>query len=206
MIKKILSIDFDYIMYPCIKLYNEKCAGNGNPTEIWNILEHDLEINNFLSYDAKALLSIAKLIKYVKDNFNAIIIPIQEHQEIVDDLLTKDYNNSTYDLINIDYHHDIFYRKSDITQARNFNKYNCSNWVGYLFISDKINSYSWIKAPNSDLYTKAIKDIDYTILSRSDIDDYSLFDNIDTVYICFSPQWVPYKYKHLYDMIIELCK
>ena len=29
---KILSIDFDTIMFPCIKLYNEYCAGNENDT------------------------------------------------------------------------------------------------------------------------------------------------------------------------------
>lgn len=32
---RILSIDFDAIMFPCIRLYNDSCAGQESDTQIW---------------------------------------------------------------------------------------------------------------------------------------------------------------------------
>lgn len=73
--KKILSIDFDIIMYPCIKMYNDKVSGNANPTQLWQGLEHDFNIANILSYDWNLVKYIAQLIKK-----NKSIHFIQEHQ------------------------------------------------------------------------------------------------------------------------------
>ena len=36
---KVLTIDFDYIMSPCIKLYNDMAAENNNPTEHFCLLK-----------------------------------------------------------------------------------------------------------------------------------------------------------------------
>ena len=59
---KILSIDFDTIMFPCIKLYNDYCMGNANDTQIWNQLEFERDISQYLKYDANAYHNIVKLI------------------------------------------------------------------------------------------------------------------------------------------------
>ena len=61
-ILKILSVDFDYIMYPCIKLYNSHVSGAENQTVTWEHLEQLLEIDKYLCYDADALKRITQLI------------------------------------------------------------------------------------------------------------------------------------------------
>ena len=213
MVQHILSIDFDYIMFPCIKLYNDLCGGGENSTTIWKIIEFGRGVDDkFISYDARSYTSIVKLVKAaIERDKNVKLIPIEEHQEIVDDLKRdENYNDTKYDLVNIDFHHDIFYRATDKNAIMHFDKYNCSDWVGYLILKDKIEKYTWVKAPNSDLYMHNLDgshDIKFEIASGNIFDDIKSFvdtNTFDKVYLCFSPQWVPYKYKHLYDLIIDL--
>ena len=85
MVKKILSIDFDIIMYPCIKMYNDKVGGDANSTQLWQGLENDLDISNILSYDWITLKNIAQLIAKSKN-----VHFIKEHQEIIDILKSED--------------------------------------------------------------------------------------------------------------------
>ena len=224
--QKILSIDFDYIMFPCIRLYNDICEGAENPSITWNSIKYNRGVeDNFLSYDANTYTTIVKLIKAIVDKDNNIDkIAIVEHQNIIDILNKYEFNESNqpdnkdkelsfkYDLLNIDFHHDVLYRAQDRTAIKNFNKYNCSNWVGYLFIKDKIDKYTWIKAANSDMYDNRLNgtyDIKVNYESIRLISDPKKFieeqeTKFDKIFLCFSPQWVPYQYKHLYDLIVDL--
>lgn len=59
---KILSIDFDAIMFPCIKLYNDYCTGNENSTQIWNRIDFERDIQQYLKYDANVYQDIVKFI------------------------------------------------------------------------------------------------------------------------------------------------
>ena len=155
MIKNILSIDFDYIMYPCIRLYNDMAAGGENSTAIWYNIENNRGVDEkFLSYDATTYKTIVKLVKFITERYpNVKLYPIKEHEEIVDNLKKlPNYDESKFNITNIDFHHDIMYRPQDRAQMINFKKYNCSNWAGYLILNDKIENYTWIKAPNSDMY------------------------------------------------------
>jgi hypothetical protein len=79
--KKILSIDFDIIMYPCIKLYNADVNGDDNPIDLWGDLENEYGLgnNNILTYDTKVPKEITQLIAY---NKNKPIYFIQEHHFI----------------------------------------------------------------------------------------------------------------------------
>lgn len=219
MVKSVLSIDFDYIMFPCIKLYNDLSSGGENSTVIWNNIEHFRGVDDkFLSYDPESYITIAKLLKSLDNDTKKIAI--SEHQSIVD-ILIKDENSIEHDideiyeswkfnLINIDFHHDIIYRPQDRNTIKNFDKYNCSNWVGYLMLKNKIENYTWIKAPNSDLYDHNLDgkyDIKFETESMRLVENIQEFiDNnkFDYVFLCLSPQWVPYKFKHLYDLLVEL--
>lgn len=196
---KVLSIDFDLIMYPCIKLYNNLCRGNENATVLWQEIENQLNVDKFLCYDANVLIKIAKIIK---NNVlhGAKLIPIEEHQQIVAYLPETE----KIELLNIDFHHDILYNPDNLLEMADFGNYNCGNWVGYLFMQDRLSKYSWLKAPQSSLYNMEIKPFDHTILGLKDLDKVE--NNYDYVFFCFSPQWVPYKYRHLYDLILELVK
>lgn len=195
--KKILSIDFDIIMYSCIKLYNDKVGGGDNPTQLWQGLENDYNINNILTYDWNVVKQIAQLIKKAKS-----VHFIQEHQEIVD-ILKQDWEEDTYELINIDFHHDLWYRPTDPATLADFDNYNCSNWVGYLLLKNKLvnNTYTWLKAPNSDQPIKFDEiDLNFQMLSLRDLPSL-LKEEFDEVFFCLSPQWVPYKYTKIYELI-----
>ena len=68
---KVLSIDFNYIMYPCIDLYNDMCFGDGNPTLTWDNIEHIRNIEDKLSFDKQYFLFINKLIMTLVPSFSA---------------------------------------------------------------------------------------------------------------------------------------
>lgn len=222
--KKVLSIDFDFIMYPCIKLYNDYCMGSENPTVVWDNIERRLEVDKFLSYDADALRNIVKVIKRNVKN-GAKFIPIREHQELVP-LLPE---GETFHVLNIDFHHDICYGRESGNEVQNFDKYNCSNWVAYLHHTKKLESYTWLRAYNSSPFNPDVYDFtfpeDYeflgtkTMLPKSVIvpsakkykeltlRDFDLVESdYDYIYFCLSPQWVPYKFEHLYDLIVDIFK
>lgn len=202
--KKILSIDFDIIMYPCISLYNGDIDGDDNPIELWKQLEDEygLENYNILTYDASVLLELAKLVSYNKKKGKPIYY-IDEHQQIVDKLKKdKDYDESIYDLYNIDFHHDIWYNTEDLIDIQENDKYHCGCWIGYLYLKKKLSNITWLKAPNSDgLEIKAYGgNLDIKTLRIREFD--KLYDiDFDEVYLCLSPQWVPQKYKIFYDLI-----
>ena len=196
---KVLSIDFDYIMSPCIKLYNNYVCGDENATVQWNDLESRLDISSFLSYDANSLIEIASLIlRNVKNG--AKFISIKEHQEIIPAISHCD----DIELVNIDFHHDIMYGPVSKVNIADFDKYSCADWVGYLFMKKKLSSYTWIKAPQSDPYYQELMEIDYNVGSHRDIKD--LPNDFDYVVFCLSPQWVPYRYQHLYDLIVRMAE
>lgn len=197
-ILKVLSIDFDYIMAPCIKLYNDLCGGKENPTVVWNHIEHERNIEPFLHYDADSLLKIAMIIKENVKN-GAKLIPINEHQEII-----KYLSDCRVELTNIDFHHDVIYNINELSEITDMHKYNCANWVYYLYSNNQLESYTWLKAPQSDMLNF---DTDFKIdkiLTKSDFGQLNY--DFDLVFFCLSPQWVPYKFHHLYNLIIELCK
>lgn len=198
---KILSVDFDYIMYPCIKLYNTYVSESENQTFIWERLEQILEIDKYLCYDANALKTITEIIlKNIRKQ--AKFIPVKNHEEIVDILKkNKDYSSTKFDIVNIDFHHDMYYREEDIAEILDFGKYNCSDWLGYLYFTDKLKRCQWLKAPNSDFYDGKAE---IEILGKKDLD--SIGNNFDIVFLCLSPQWVPYKYHHLYELLCSIFK
>lgn len=197
---RVLTIDFDCIMAPCIKLYNEKCFGDENPTVIWNALSNDLNIDNFLCYDARILEDIILLIQR-SVNSGAKFVSIVDHQNVVD--VVKDLrDDEKIDLVNIDFHHDVWYNRESLNSIEMFDQYNCSNWVGYLYKTDRLNSYTWYKMYGSDLFDCKELSIPTTIKKNSEIK--GLDGSFDVIYFCLSPQWVPYKYHHLYDIIVKL--
>lgn len=81
----ILTIDFDYIMSPCIKLYNDMCGGDLNPTEAWDRIEAERKINNHISYDATSLCNIAIIIKSILTfNKECKFHVVKDHQDLID--------------------------------------------------------------------------------------------------------------------------
>ena len=201
---KILSIDFDAIMFPCIRLYNEYCYGNENATTIWRQLEFDRDINQYLSYDANVYKNIGKIIfKNIKNG--AKLIPIQEHQMLVDHLKKYDLLDLQFDITNIDYHHDIAYNRNSFVEME-FDNYTCADWAGYLMTLNPETTLTWVRCPGSSPYNEDIKEFTNTIAIKRIDEIVDLDDDYDLIYFCLSPQWVPYVYHHLYDLLIDLAK
>lgn len=201
---KILSIDFDAIMFPCIRLYNEYCYGNENATTIWRQLEFDRDINQYLSYDANVYKNIGKIIfKNIKNG--AKLIPIQEHQMLVDHLKKYDLLDLQFDITNIDYHHDIAYNRNSFVEME-FDNYTCADWAGYLMMLNPETTLTWVRCPGSSPYNEDIKEFTNTITIKRIDEIVDLDDDYDLIYFCLSPQWVPYVYHHLYDLLIDLAK
>ena len=201
---KILSIDFDAIMFPCIRLYNEYCYGNENATTIWRQLEFDRDINQYLSYDANVYKNIGKIIfKNIKNG--AKLIPIQEHQMLVDHLKKYDLLDLQFDITNIDYHHDIAYNRNSFVEME-FDNYTCADWAGYLMTLNPETTLTWVRCPGSSPYNEDIKEFTNTITIKRIDEIIDLDDDYDLIYFCLSPQWVPYVYHHLYDLLIDLAK
>lgn len=201
---KILSIDFDAIMFPCIRLYNEYCYGNENATTIWRQLEFDRDINQYLSYDANVYKNIGKIIfKNIKNG--AKLIPIQEHQMLVDHLKKYDLLDLQFDITNIDYHHDIAYNRNSFVEME-FDNYTCADWAGYLMTLNPETTLTWVRCPSSSPYNEDIKEFTNTITIKRIDEIVDLDDDYDLIYFCLSPQWVPYVYHHLYDLLIDLAK
>lgn len=196
---KILSIDFNYIMYPCIKLYRHYCNPSEHPNTIWNNIQNDLEIENFLCYDGEALKQIAALIRRNQKN-NVLLYLITDHKEIVDAI--SKLTTGSFELTNIDWYHDISANNADVESVSNFDKYDDTNWVGYLQAQHKLSKYTWIKARNSELCPNDILDklnLSLEIGGMKRIPE--LPNDYDAVYFCLNPSHVPYKYKHLYELI-----
>ena len=200
--KTILSIDFDIVMHPCIELYNDDVEGEDNPEELWNFLEnkYNFEDLNLLKYDDKLVIQLIQLLKY---NKNKPIYFIQEHQEIVD-ILKKSptYKEDKYNIINIDFHHDLWYNEESFQAILQDDEYNCANWLGYLLLKKKLISASWVKASNS--IPPRIKtygnNIQLNTLYFKDLEKLYQID-FDEIYFCLSPQWVPPKYQIIYEII-----
>lgn len=183
---RVLSIDFDIIMAPCINLYNDM-AGEGQNSQVnWEKIFYSRDLEKFLCYDSNTLTNLFKLLKEQKCKFEFI----ESHADIVPFITEK------CDLVNIDFHHDIYYQKES-TEHYADNKWTCADWVGYLGYKDLLNTYYWIKAGNSQQFAGEFN----VPWEKDNVEKIPFLGSFDKVIICFSPNWVPYKYRHLYDLI-----
>lgn len=131
---KILTIDFDIFLYKDLPLYNNLINIENSFDEIlqtFPLLENvrfDINLYNKLTIFLKKIFSNTK-----KEN----IFFCKNHEDVIN----FTYNNNFFDLINIDYHHDLGYNMNQ--------KLYCGNWVEELIKTKKVHKYIWIKNPNS---------------------------------------------------------
>lgn len=205
MSKKILTIDFDIIMYPCLQIYNDHVAGNMNATETWNQLKQERGVEPFIHYDARTLLELGKIIHHHVMQGTSLTV-CNEHQEVVDILKKSEtYEQDTFSITNVDFHHDIWYRPEDKTILTNFADYNCSNWLGYLILNQKTDEVIWYKAYNSHIFRDAEYHQEiFKSIHRLDELDNLMEESFDEIYFVLSPQWVPYEFHHLFNLIVAL--
>lgn len=203
-IKKVLSIDFDYIMGPTINLYNDICAGDIAPSRVWDRLEKERNIEASLKYDKENLDLIYRLVaKVAKTVSNTKRIMFAENHDMILKLLCEDDGNK-YDVYNVDQHHDIFYSEEQYKDVAEFGKASVGNWVLYLQQNGFLESYHWAKNSTSG---KLQEKWDFQFEELSKYQAKSLMDiDFDYLFVCGSPQWVPYTFAHLYDTLKNTCE
>ena len=201
---RILVVDFDIIMHSCIKLYDNRIAQHPeeNPNIIWEMLENEFGLNKFMSYDSKILVDIARLIKKSIGNQSEFIL-VKTNSECLKDILSiENFSNITIDITNIDYHHGILKSDEQLQEVSDFDNYDSFSWIGYLFTHSKLDNYTWIAAPSSTQFISEKLKFDFNRLLLKDIN--SLNCEFDRVYFVRNDRYIPYKYLHLYDLIVEL--
>ena len=194
----IVSIDFDIIMSPCINLYADRVTEEEeNSTRIWNMLEDRLEIDKFLSYDAKILTDIAWLIGKAKAAGKSVFI-LDSEKEIVDRIIPT-IDNKECTLTHIDFFADAGTEQNK--EGFDFDKYTASSWIGYLACKygDKL-PIRWLKAGNSQRVP-----LPATVGVLPVFDIRRIFEDIDgqvdAIFLCKNDTYVPYKYEHLFRLL-----
>lgn len=191
--KTILTIDFDIIMDSYSELYSDKeCIP-------WDMKLNcipglrEMPVNSF-HYEkvTNLLLTLFMALEKEKVHF------IQHHHSICNLL----HEGAKYNIINIDHHHDWFYKESFDKIKNNL---DCGNWVSYCNYYNMINSYVWIKNETSrPPIDDSIKQINFSEYSLKDYDIYTM-PKVDELYICFSPEYVPPYHYPLFFIWMSIC-
>lgn len=221
--KNVLSIDLDYIMAPCIQLYNNYVGDIMNALEseygkeesgyygshleeFWKWMNDDLYCERFYMFDNTKFEQVSNLLySKVEDISDKDIYFAKEHDAILTFLCNdEDKKDYTFNVYNIDHHHDIFYAE----EAREkIEKYACSglaDWVYYLYDFGKLKHYYWIS--NEESKYPLMKTEDYSEFNTiHDIQNILDLDKIhfDYIFVCKSEYYVPLKYHFLFDTMKE---
>lgn len=191
---KILCIDLNIIMSPCIRLYMDRVHTEENPGVVWQNLERSMGIGAHLSYDAGVLLKLAILIK---ENRNARFI-FTEHQKenvaLIEERLCEEEVSS---VTNIDFFCDAGDAKA--RSSFGFGVYNDDSWFGYLARNHQELDLCWMRATESSVSDSIIWENRMKIGLFSDA--YKLSGDYDLVILSNSGQYVPYCYRHLGELL-----
>lgn len=208
--KNVLSIDLDYILAPCISLYNDLVNASTPPEKIWDTIAKVREADKHLSYDDANLHFVFNVftnaLTKLKDKSKVTFA--LNHDAILLDLATEEYVNDTFTLYNIDHHHDIFYSEQSRIDVDRYSVANVSNWIWYLDKNQKIKQYNWICNKNStfppkDLTTHGKMDAH---LAENISEELLNVSEWDYIFICNSPHWFPRKYDVFFDMLMTIYK
>lgn len=195
----ILSIDLDWIMEPCIEIYNLIVTDQWE--ESWNLIRNRCPgINLFPNY--QKLYQLTELLF----NKDAMVDPshiyiTESHAEIYDAI--EQWNiDKPFSIFNVDHHHDCGYDNDfnvDNLIGDFFQNVKCSNWVPALrYQNNKFVKYYWINNYNSDntIHNEVNGYVPNFNIS-SDIDILKPI-KFDYIFICQSLGWIP---PNLYPVI-----
>lgn len=195
----VLSVDFDWIMAPCIELYNAAAIEEKELDELFPNIKAMHLFPDYKKYRELCLYLINICYK-IKDKNH--IIFARNHDEILDYINDKWKIEDDIHVYNIDHHHDCGYKNS-YQEGIDFGK-SCTNWV---ILCDKIKHYTWINNLDSDhgtIYDEVIKKFE-SFQYTSDINLIN-YKNFDYVFVCLSPGWVPAELFPLFDALEFMIK
>lgn len=192
----ILSIDLDYILEPCIQLYNDMISGSlENMESQWIQILKARDLERHLSINNDNLNFIIKVLeestKYVDHVYYSI-----DHSNIISALGDEIKINNNLKLptnfINIDHHHDICYSDLSERDVIMFNLVQCNNWVLFLNKFKSIDQYQWIGNENSGEYegTKPIGLKESKFITKENF-DFDCLKECEMLFVTSSDPWIP---------------
>lgn len=222
-VKNVLSIDVDYVMAPCIQLYNhyvgtildclkEEFGPEPEPfygshlKEFWQWLNEDLFCDRYYIFDQTKFEEVSDLLADKASCLSDSRIYFgKEHDSILTFLCGNMENaNVKFNVYNVDHHHDIYYQDTARAEIERFAYANITDWVWYLYDFGLINNYYWISNIESmepslledscDLFKTL-----HSIKSVSELKDIKF----DYIFVCKSEYYVPPKYHFLFDTLKE---
>ena len=209
-VKKVLSIDMDYLMGPCINLYND-CAGSEEfqHGDFWENVDRIRGIDEHLSFDERKLVFLVELLAKQAKNLGKERFFFGEEHDMILEFLCGDKKKAgeVYDVYNVDHHHDIYYAPNQKEDVDRFDFACLADWVYYLGKNNKINKYYWVKNPNSaEFPEQEIKNLTFPFDEETYCNDYAALLDIefDYVFICRSNNYFPKKYNYLFDLLLKL--
>lgn len=210
-VKNVLSIDMDYIMAPCINMYND-CAGseefkNG---DFWTQVNMIRNIDKYLEYEPSKLLAVVDVFTHaIKDVPKNKIMFAEEHDMILELLCREDNIKETFNLYNMDHHHDIYYGPEQKSEIERFDFACLANWVYYLGKNEKLHKYYWIKNDNSAPFDESqISELTFPFDDDKAFKDPAKLREIkfDYVFCCNSSEYFPAKFEYLFEMLIFIAE
>lgn len=222
---RVLSIDMDYIMNKSIDLYDE-IGWDDIPSIRWeNYYEHLINEKKSVDIciDEKNLFYCFNIfLKAIKNTHN--ITFAFNHDSILDELVKYE----SIDLVNIDHHDDIIYPDDFNSDDPDYSikcmkslyeKYNSishsnilheGNWVSFLNINKKINSYTFIGNEDSIDFSQEKKNFIEKHIPKFEFytkDQYKFNNyNFDYIFVCLSPQYIPPFHWHYFSLFLDSCK
>lgn len=204
----ILSIDLDIIFSPYIGIYNSSIKPDQPDSITWKSIMTGYDIEEFIPNEQYINLICSLINKYI-NQVDKVYIGL-DHSSILEAIeLEKNNLIQPYKFIlhNIDYHHDIFYGEEQAKRIMIYNTASCSNWVGFLTINNFLTQYNWYYGLGS-YYNQVLleKECRPAIpnLKMIPFQDIDLDNNIDILFICISPSWIPPHSYELLKNIIEI--
>ena len=197
---RVLSIDFDIIMAPCIQLYNSMADDDNRG--IRDAEEYFPQLKFILMPDFNTYIKLTTfLIRQLKNCPKEKVFFIEDHNKLAKLL----EGEKDVDLCNIDHHHDICY--GDFKISSRILIPNVGNWVKYLKDKGIVTHYTWVYNNTSNFPDDDIED--YYLdewYEFQQIDLSQIIGQIDKLVICHSPQWVPSNYDALWDIWIKIAE
>ncbi len=187
--KNIVTIDFDIIMAPSIELYNNFI------NESFSVEDIAININDLIKYSNADLNKYSYITMYLFHLFNFLseenIHFVFDHDQVYD-YIEEGYS---YNIFNIDHHHDCGYPKANSTLY-------CGNWVIKIDENNALNKYLWITNENSSPFPE---DLSVDKYKKVLLNNYNLFEipNPDLLVICASFAWIPIQFVPLFHMWVD---
>ena len=191
----ILSVDFDWIMEPSIRFYDEFAYGTRPLDEFLKESPGVTVKPDFKKYERLAV--------YLRNVAATIAEPMHiaffdDHDMIVNCIndIWK-IGNKPYNIYNIDHHHDCGYGVQSL-QDIDEQGLTCGNWVAHC---TNLKDYTWINNKNSQV--NIIDEVFKRFRRYQHTNDIRIVDYVkfDYVFFCLSPGWMPSELFPLYDVI-----